>query len=120
MKKPLLPSRTTINHALALIGVVIILYQTLMMAWERIEVAIVLLGIVVNQIGVWRLAGRVLPNMRTYLQLRAEADRFIGLVRHLNTHAVAGDDAEVESTRAEMRDSVDQMVEVAAVKDEDG
>ncbi len=109
-------NRTTLNNALALGGVVIILLQTLMIAYQRIEVAIVLAGIMINQIGVWGLANKLLPERRVFLQLRAEVDRFIGLVRNLNKQAVAGDEAEVESTKALMHDSIERMSAVAAVR----
>ncbi len=109
-------SRSAINNTLALGGVVIILLQTLYIAWERVQVAVILAGIVINQIGVWGLANKILPERRVYLQLRAEVDRFIGLVRALNGQAVQGDEAAVDQTRTAMHSSVDQMVEVAAVE----
>ncbi|UCC75065.1 MAG: hypothetical protein JSV86_11110 [Gemmatimonadota bacterium] len=111
-------NRSTLNNALALGGVVIILLQTLMIAYERIEVATILAGIMINQIGVWGLATKLLPERRVYLELRAEVDRFIGLVRQLNSHAVSGDDDQVGSTKALMHESIDRMVSVAAVKTE--
>lgn len=111
-------NRSTLNNVLALGGVVIILLQTLMIAYQRIEVAIVLAGIMINQIGVWGLANKLLPERRVYLQLRAEVNRFIGLVRQLNASAVADDDPEVESTKALMHESIERMVSVAAVKSE--
>ncbi|MGD2154157.1 MAG: hypothetical protein PVG79_12875 [Gemmatimonadales bacterium] len=112
-------NRTTLNNVLALGGVVIILLQTLMIAYERIEVVIILAGIMVNQVGTWGLANKLLPERRVYLQLRAEVDRFIGLVRQLNASAVAEDNPEVESTKALMHESIERMVSVAAVKSEE-
>jgi hypothetical protein len=109
-------NRSTLNNILALGGVVIILLQTLMIAYERIEVAIILAGIMINQIGVWGLANKLLPERRVYLQLRVEVDRFIGLVRQLNAGAVAENDPEVDSTKALMHESIERMVSVAAVK----
>jgi hypothetical protein len=111
-------NRSTLNNVLALGGVVIILLQTLMIAYHRIEVAIILAGILINQVGTWGLATRLLPERRDYLQLRAEVDRFIGLVRQLNASAVASHDAEVESTKALMHESIERMVSVAAVRTE--
>lgn len=111
-------NRNTLNNALALGGVVIILLQTLMIAYHRWEVAVILAGIMVNQIGVWGLAAKLMPDRRVYLQLRAEVDRFVGLVRLLNRHAVASEDPEVESTKALMHESIERMASVAAVRAE--
>jgi hypothetical protein len=111
-------NRSVLNNVLALGGVIIILLQTLMIATERIEVVIILAGILINQVGVWRLANKLLPERRFYLQLRAEVDRFIGLVRQLNASAVAEDEPEVASTKALMHESIDRMVSVAAVRTE--
>ena len=113
-------NRSTFNNALALGGVVIILLQTLMIAYTRVEVSVILAGIMINQIGVWRLAERLMPERRVYLQLRAEVDRFIGLVRTLNKSAVEGDDSGVDATQAEMQESISRMVDVAAVRTEGG
>lgn len=112
-------SRSAISNTLALGGVIIILLQTLYIAWERTQVAVILAGIIINQIGVWGLANKILPERRVYLLLRAEVDRFIGLVRDLNGNAVRGDDAAVEQSRTAMHGSVDKMVEVAAVESDE-
>lgn len=109
-------SRSALNNTLALGGIVIILLQTLYIAYDRIQVAIILAGIVINQIGVWGLANKLLPERRVYLQLRSEVDRFIGLVRALNGQAVEGDATGVEQTKVAMHDSIDKMVEVAALE----
>ncbi len=113
-------SRTAFANALALGGVAIILLQTLELADTRTQVAVVLAGIIINQIGVWRLANRLMPERRSFLQLRSEADHFIDMVRQLNSHAVEGDDAGIEQTKRAMHGSVERMVEVAAIDSDDG
>ena len=112
-------SRSALSNSLALGGVIIILLQTLYIAWARTQVAVILVGIIINQIGVWRLANRILPERRVFLLLRAEVDRFINLVRELNGNAVRGDGAGVAQKQAEMHGSVDKMVEVAAIESEE-
>ena len=104
--------------ALALGGVIVILLQTLFLANVRIEVMVILAGIMVNQVGVWGLANKLLPERRVYLELRAEVDRFIGFVRQLNASAVAEDEPKVDSTKELMHESVERMVSVAAVRSE--
>lgn len=107
---------SSVNRILTLSGVIIILLQVLFLAHDRFQVSVVLGGIMMNQIGVWGLASRLLPERRVYLKLRNEVDSFIGLVRELNAHAVQGKASEVDGTRSAMKQSVDRMTEVAATK----
>src|SRR6185369_1737867 len=55
----------------------------------RTQILVTTCGIVLIEMGVWRLAQRLLPSERQYHALRAEVDRFLQLVRHLNTAALA-------------------------------
>jgi hypothetical protein len=55
----------------------------------RTQIVVTTLGMVLMEVGVWRLAQRLLPSERQYLALRAEVDRFLQLVRHLNAAALA-------------------------------
>ena len=86
----------------------------------RIQLAIVGLGMVVLELGVWKAAHRILPTGRRYLALRAENDLFVQLVRQLNTAALAKkqNDSQAhkqvfEEVRDAMRQSVERMAEVA-------
>jgi hypothetical protein len=110
-------NRTTLNHALALGGFLIVLFQSMFMAFERYQLAIVIAGFMVNQVGVWGLGAKLLPERRVYLKLRAEVDSFIGLVRQLNAQAVRGETTAVETTRSSMKQSVDRMVSCAAERE---
>ncbi|NIR42875.1 MAG: hypothetical protein GWN99_03230 [Gemmatimonadetes bacterium] len=112
-------SRSALHNTLALGGVVVILLQTLYIAYDRIQVAIILAGIIINQIGVWGLANKLLPERRVYLELRAEVDSFIGMVRELNSQAVQGDQVAVDQTKTNMHESVERMAEVAAIESEE-
>ena len=55
----------------------------------RLQVLMVLLGILTLEAGVWGLASRLLPDERRYLGLREEVNYFIGLIPELNAAAVA-------------------------------
>lgn len=111
MNSPLL-KRSTIDNALAVGGVVVILLQVLFMAFSRTQVIIVLAGILINQVGVWGVASRMMPERRLYLPLRREVRHFIDMVREMNDVAKieAGD---VEELRRRMHESVDRMATVA-------
>lgn len=113
--------RKSIDIGLPLVGVAVILAAVLIVRDDlRLQLAIVGLGMVVLELGVWKAAHRVLPTGRRYLALRAESDQFLQLVRELNTAALAvsRDDSQAhkqafEEVRGAMRKSVERMVAVA-------
>jgi hypothetical protein len=112
--------RKVIDVGLPLIGVAITLNTVLFLRGDvRVQVAVVGLGIVVIELGVWKLAHRLLPSGRKYLALRAETDAFFDLVRRLNTAAVAlkqDDSPEHRQAFAESRQTMHAAVErMAAV-----
>jgi len=79
---------------------------------KRLEIAIVGLGLLANQIGVWHIASNLLSGRR-YLALREEVDEFIRLVRGMNTAVLAGDRPTVDELTTRMHKSVDRMVSLA-------
>ncbi len=113
--------RKSIDIGLPLVGVAVVLAAVLFVGGDvRIQLAIVGLGMVVIELGVWKAAHRFLPTGRQYLALRAENDQFLGLVRELNAAALAvrqnGSQAHeqaFEEVRDAMRQSVERMAEVA-------
>jgi hypothetical protein len=77
------------------------------------------LGILMLLTAMWFASNPFLTEERLYIALRAEVDRFIGLVRQLNTATVGGDAGEIEHSKSEMHESVDRMAELAG-KEEAG
>ncbi len=71
------------------------------------------LGILMLLVAMWFASNPFLTNERQYIALRAEVDRFIGLVRQLNNATVGGEAGEVERSKSEMHVSVDRMAELA-------
>ncbi len=106
---------TALNEILALGGVSIILLQAVLMTDSRTAVLLILLGIILNQIGVWRLASNVLPPQRMYMVLREEVDDFVALVRKLNTQVVEGSGVGVDDTRREMIEAIERICDAAGV-----
>ena len=91
-----------------------------------VRLAIVLVGILIIEAGVWKLTTPLLPNDRKYLGLRAEVDDFILLVRALNRTTLeartTGDEEpanEVREILDLMHSSVDLMAELAGKTEED-
>lgn len=117
--------RTIINNALPFIGVALILGAVLILREDlSIQIAIVGLGMLMIELGVWKFGHKVLPSERKYLALRAETDRFIQLVRKLNTAALAVKAYESPETREAfqqvqetMRLAIGRMAEVAGKTD---
>jgi hypothetical protein len=112
--------RQHLDTGLPLLGVVVILSAVLFLPECPGQVAIVVLGILLLEAGVWKLAHHVLPSERQYLALRSETDRFITLVRQLNAAAlrVKAHDTpthrqDFEEVRHAMQQTVERMCEVA-------
>jgi hypothetical protein len=90
----------------------------------QLQIAVVLVGLLIIEAGVWRLAARILQNERKYLFLRAELAGFIDRIRVLNAHGVNLRKADTEAAREAFRETldalhaaVDRMAEVAGRED---
>ncbi len=112
--------RRGLDVGLPILGVVIILSAVLFVRDIRAQIAIVMVGIVFIEAGVWKLAHQLLPNERHFHALRDEVDAFIDLSRELNSAALAikGNDTPAtrdafEDIRESMHQAVDQISEVA-------
>ncbi|MCZ6875296.1 MAG: hypothetical protein O7G88_17520 [bacterium] len=116
--------RKVLNTGLPFVGVVVILSTLILVRELRLQIAIVAVGIMLIEVGVWKLANRILPSERQYDTLRTEVDKFITLVRQLNTAALvchASDSVEhqteFETIQRLMAQSVEHMAEVAGKTD---
>lgn len=114
MQNLLATLRPIFHKLLALVGVLIVLVQVLFMARTQTEGVVVLIGLFLIVIGVWRLGGMLLPDRREYMRLRSEVYRFLKMVPELHRHAVAEDAARKEEVKKAMHESVERMASVAA------
>jgi hypothetical protein len=105
--------RSLIDQTLIVLGVICIVTPVALVDERWTTLTIVLSGVLMVGLGVWRLGHRILPDRRVYVELRAEVEGFIRLVRRLNSRALASDRPGVERLRGEMKDAVDRMVAVA-------
>jgi hypothetical protein len=85
-----------------------------------LQIAFVLVGLLIIETGVWRLASKALPEARRYLALRTEVNAFVDRVRLLNAHGVKLQTRDAEDIREEFDDTlhalhaaVDRIAEVA-------
>jgi hypothetical protein len=117
--------RKVIDISLPLAGVAVVLGAVLFMREDlRMQIAVVGLGMVLIEVGVWKGAHRLLPSDRKYLALRTEGNLFMKLLRELNVAALAlreNDSPEhrqaFEEVRDAMRQAVERMVHVAGKTD---
>jgi len=107
-----------IDRIMALAGLILVLVQTAFLDIAPFEYGIILFGVLVTATGLWGLGSRLKPDRRLYLQLRAEVDRFLNLVRRINAHAVAGDGEQAKEVKEEMHASVELIAQVAGVETE--
>ena len=113
--------RRTIDLGLTGVGIGIIFTAVLLSSSLTIQMQLplALAGVLLMEAGVWGLSSKVFPNERRYIDLRAEGDNIIQLIRELNAAAVARDkgvDAgeRFQATLDEMHDSVKRMAELAS------
>jgi len=107
-----------IDRILIFAGLFLVLLQTVQLDLTPLELGVILFGIVVTVLGLWGLGARLKPERRVYLQLRTEVDRFLDLVRRINTHAVDGDGARANEVKEEMHASVELIAQAAGVESE--
>jgi hypothetical protein len=112
--------RKLLDIVLPLVGVAFIIGAMLFIRDLRGQIAVVTLGILLLEVGTWKLAHQLLPSERMYHALRVEVDQFIALVRRLNTaalqvkaHHVPEPHQALEELRATMHQVVERMVQVA-------
>ncbi len=73
------------------------------------QVTLVVIGLVMGQLGTWRLATHILPNQRRYLALRAEVGAFLSLTRILNAQAIRLREDDTDERRAAYRETLDAI-----------
>lgn len=110
--------RQILDSSLPIVGVLVILGAVLFERNMRGQIAIVGIGILILEAGVWRLPYRFLPSERKFLALRAEVDRFLLLIRQLNAVALevkTKDTPENRQRFEKVRETMQQAVERMAV-----
>jgi hypothetical protein len=112
--------RTVLDISLPMVGVAIILSSVLFLHELHGQITVAMVGILMLEGGVWKVARRLFPNKRQYLPLRHEVDQFIVLIRALNTAALAvkainssENRQAFEDIQQSMRQAVERMAEIA-------
>lgn len=97
-----------IRIILAFLGMAIIFFGVVTSDDPQTQLALIIVGILLIQGGVWTFAQRVVGPRREYLALRREVTDFLGLVRNLNAAALEEGAAE-EAAAAERRRILEEM-----------
>jgi uncharacterized membrane protein len=114
---PFQVSRSTLDKGIALTGVALVMVQLLLLAYSPIHVLMVVVGVLLIYVGIWRLFSNVLPDRRVYRPLRGEVDLFIRLVRQINRQRVSGDLTAAFETASDLRESVERVIDAAGLRE---
>ena len=94
-------------------GVVVVLSAIVVQDTTRGQVVLVLLGLLLVQLGIWRIASRILPSTRTNQRLRDEVDQFLASIRELYMLANDNQRANFDTLAEGMRGQADGIIEAA-------
>src|SRR5688500_882503 len=95
--------RRAIELGLPVLGVAVVLAGVLFFANDLyVQLAVVVVGLLLIEAGIWNLASPVLPSERRYNALRREVDSFIILVRRLNRATLENTSDPTAASRARL------------------
>ncbi len=109
------PSRATLDKSLALVGVGLVLIQLLLLAYSPVHVAVVVLGVLMIYVGIWRVSTHLLPDRRKYGLLRSEVERYIALVRKLNAERARDENTAADETSTALREATERVIAAAGL-----
>ena len=116
--------RRVTQTILPFLGVLVVLGAVFFLRDLRLQMPLVVSGLLLVEFGVWKAAQNILPSERKFHTLRFEAESFIQLVRQLNTAALAKKKTAspehqqaFDDIREAMRQSVERIAEVAGKTD---
>jgi hypothetical protein len=111
------PLRIILDRSLRILGMVLVVGAILLGRSIYSQLAVVLVGLMCIELGVWQLAHRLLPNDRRFHALRRELDAFVECSRQLNQAALAiqiNDTPEQRAAFDDLRRALHQSVDVIA------
>jgi hypothetical protein len=100
-----------IDVVVPVLGIVVVLGAVLFVIQLRLQIVLVVAGLLMVEVGVWKLAIRLMPDERKFTALRTEVDRFVDLVRELNRAALEERGTPSVEARQEFEDIVARLHE---------
>ena len=105
--------RNVIDRLVFYAGIVLVLGTMSIMEASVLQTSMVVFGLLLVQLGVWRAASAVLPNARRNQSLRDEVDQFIKLVREMYRAANAKEAPAFETVADELRTRTERVIDAA-------
>ncbi len=105
--------RQVIDRIVVYGGVIVVLSAIVVVEASRIQVVLVILGLLLVQLGIWRIASRVFPGSRTNQRLRDEVDQFLASIRELYRLANDNQSASFNALAEGLRGQADGIIEAA-------
>ena len=105
--------RNVIDRLVIYPGVLLVLGTMVFTEASVMQTLMVLFGLLLVQLGVWRVASALLPSVRTNQPLRDEVDQFIKLVREIYRVANAKEAPAFETIADQLRARTEGVIDAA-------
>ncbi len=106
--------RQVIDRIVVYGGVLVVLSTIVVADASLAQVVLVLLGLLLVQLGVWRVASPMFPSTRTNQRLRDEVAQFLASVRELYRLANDNQSANFATLAEGLRGQTDGVIEAAS------
>ncbi len=105
--------RNVIDRLVFYAGILLVLGTISLMEASVPQTSVVVSGLLIVQLGVWRVASAGLPNARRNQLLRDEVDHFIQLVRDMDRAANAKEASAFETVADKLRTRTEGVIDAA-------
>ncbi len=105
--------RLVVDRIVVYGGVIVVLSAIVVVEASRIQVVLVLLGLLLVQLGIWRMVSRLFPGTRANQRLRDEMNQFLASVRELYRLANDNQSANFNTLAGGLRGQTDDIIEAA-------
>ncbi len=107
--------RNVIDRLVIYTGVLLVLGTMLFTKASAMQIPLVVAGLLILQLGVWRVASRLLPNARRNHLLREEVNQFVKHVREMYRAANAQEASAFDTIADKLRARTESVIEAARV-----
>ncbi len=105
--------RDVIDRIVIYTGVLLVLGTVIFTEASTRQTLLVLIGLLLLQLGVWRVASRLLPSARRTHLLREEVNQFVKLVREMYRAANAKEASVFETVADKLRARTESVIDAA-------
>ena len=105
--------RQVVDRIVVYGGVFVVLSAIVVVDTSLNQVVLVLLGLLLVQLGIWRIVSRAFPGTRTNQRLRDEVDQFLASIRELYRLANDNQSANFNTLAGGLRGQADDIIQAA-------